>query len=167
MSNIGVEEEVIVIDIESDIVDDSNINAAPKAGAGGDPLDNNGNDDAAVGGRKRGRQGGDLWSLYTDDVNPHQHKLAVCKHCRMLVNHHKKSESVKVHLNKCAPFRKLMNGMEEDKRLAWYTTNKKPKKPLSTAVSVLMSSVAPSSYRQHSIKEFAIPIVSKHQKVQF
>ncbi|CAK9197490.1 unnamed protein product [Sphagnum jensenii] len=52
MSDIGVEEEVI--DIKSDIVDDSNINAAPRGGAGDDPLD--GNDDAAVGGHKRGRQ---------------------------------------------------------------------------------------------------------------
>ncbi len=181
MSDIGVEEEVIIIDIESDIADDININTAPRAGVGGDPLDNNGNDDAAVcaddpldgngnddavvGGRKRGRQGNDLWSFYTDDVNPHQHKSAVCKHCRMLVNHHKKSESVKVHLNKCVPFRKFMNGMEEDKRLAWYTANKKPRKPLSMAVSVLTSSVAPSSSRQCSIKEFAIPVVNKQQKV--
>jgi hypothetical protein len=147
MSNIGVEEEVIVIDIESDITDDNNINAAPRASAGGDPLDGNGNDNVAIGGRKRGRQGSDLWNLYTDDINPHQHKLAVCKHCRMLMNHHKKSESVKVHLNKCAPFRKLMNGMEEDKRPTWYTANKKPRKPLSMAVSVLTSSVAPSSSR--------------------
>jgi hypothetical protein len=30
MSDIGVEEEVIVIDIESDIADDNNINAAPR-----------------------------------------------------------------------------------------------------------------------------------------
>ncbi len=133
----------------------------------GNPLDNNGNDDAAVGGRKHGRQGSDLWSLYIDDVNLHQHKSAICKHCRMFVNHHKKSESVKVHLNKCAPFRELMNGMEEDKYLTWYTANKKPKKPLSTAVSMLTSSVAPSFSRQRSNKEFAIPVVSKHQKVQF
>ncbi len=56
MSDIGVEEEVIVIDIESDIADDSNMNVAPKGGAGSDPLDGNGNDDAAVGGHKRGRQ---------------------------------------------------------------------------------------------------------------
>jgi hypothetical protein len=115
MFDIGVEEEIIVINIKSDIADDSNINAAPRAGACDDPLDSNGNDDVAVGGRKRGRQGSELWSLYIDDVNSHQHKSAVCKHYRMLVNHHKKSESVKVHLNKCAPFRKLMNGMEEDK----------------------------------------------------
>jgi hypothetical protein len=54
MSDISVEEEVI--DIESDIADDSNMHAAPRGGAGGDPLDGNGNDDAAVGGRKRGRQ---------------------------------------------------------------------------------------------------------------
>jgi hypothetical protein len=70
MFDIGVEEEVIVIDIESDIADDNNINVAPKASVGGDPLDSNGNDDATVG-PKRGRQGSDLWSLYTDDVNPH------------------------------------------------------------------------------------------------
>jgi hypothetical protein len=118
MSDIDVEEEVIIIDIESDIADDNNMNVAPRAGAGSDPLDGNGNDDVVVGGRKRGQQGSDLWSLYTDDVNSHQHKSAVCKHCRMLVNHHKKSKSVKVPLNKCASFHKLMNGMEEDKRLA-------------------------------------------------
>ncbi len=76
MSDIGVEEEVIIIDI----ADDSNINVAPRASAGDDPLDGNGNDDAAIGGCKHGRQGSDLWSLYTDDVNPHQHKSAVYKH---------------------------------------------------------------------------------------
>jgi hypothetical protein len=54
MSDIGVEEEVIIIDIESDIADDNNINVAPKAGAGGNPLDGNDNDDAVVRGRKRG-----------------------------------------------------------------------------------------------------------------
>jgi hypothetical protein len=115
MSDIGVEEEIIIIDIESDIADDNNINVAFSVGAGGDPLDGNGNDDAAVGGHNRGQQGNDLWSFYINNVNPHQHKLAVYKHCRMLMNHHKKNESVKVHLNKCAPFHKLMNGMEEDK----------------------------------------------------
>jgi hypothetical protein len=115
MSDIGVEEEVIVIDIESDIADNNNINVAPRVGADGNPLNDNGNDDVAVGGRKCGRQGTDLWSLYTDNVNLHQHKSAICKHCRMLVNHHKKSESVKVHLNKCALFCKLMSSMEEDK----------------------------------------------------
>jgi len=51
MSDIGVKEEVIIIDIKSDIADGSNINIAPRGGAGGDPLDGNGNDDAAVGGR--------------------------------------------------------------------------------------------------------------------
>jgi hypothetical protein len=167
MFDIGVEEEVIVIDIESDIANDNNINAAPRAGAGGDPLDDNDNDDAAVRRRKRGRQGSDLWSLYTDDVNSHQNKSAVCKHCRMLVNHHKKSESVKVHLNNCALFCKLMNGMEEDKRPAWYMANKKRRKPLSTTVSVSTSLVVPNSSRQRSMKEFAIPVIKKQQKVQF
>jgi len=71
MFDINVEEEVIVIDIKSNIVDDSNINAAPWAGVGGNSLDGNGNDDAVVGGRKRGWQGSDLWNLYIDDINPH------------------------------------------------------------------------------------------------
>ncbi len=57
MSDIGVEEEVIVIDIESDIADNNNINVAPRVGADGDPLDGNGNDDVAIGGHKRGQQG--------------------------------------------------------------------------------------------------------------
>jgi hypothetical protein len=71
MSDIDVEEEVIVINIESDIADDNNINIAPRAKAGNDPLVGNGNDNAVVRGRKRGQQGSDLWSLYTDDINPH------------------------------------------------------------------------------------------------
>jgi hypothetical protein len=165
MSDIGVEEEVIVIDIESNIVNDSNINVTPRAGVSGDLLDGNGNDDAAIGGRKCGRQGNDLWSLYTEDVNSHQHKSVICKHCRMFVNHHKKNELMKVHLNKCAQFHKLMNGMEEDKHPTWYTANKKPMKPLSMAVSALMSSVAPSFPCQRLIKEFAILVVNKQQKV--
>ncbi len=160
-------EEVIVINIKSDIVDDNNINVAFRAGASDNPLDGNGNDESDVGGRKRGRQGSDLWSLYSDNVNPHQHKSAVCKHCCMLVNHHKKNEAMKVHLNKCASFCKLVNNIKEDKHPAWYTANKKPRKPLSTAVLVLTSLMAPSSSCQRSIKEFAIPVVSKQQKVQF
>jgi hypothetical protein len=54
MSDIGVDskEEVIIIDIESDIVDNNNINVAPRVGTGSDPLDGNGNDDAVVGGCK-------------------------------------------------------------------------------------------------------------------
>ncbi len=52
--DIGVEEEVIIINIESDIADDNNINVAPRPGASGNPLDGNDNDDAVVRGRKRG-----------------------------------------------------------------------------------------------------------------
>jgi hypothetical protein len=45
--------------------------------------------------------------------------------------------------------------------------NKKCMKPLLTAVSMSTSSVAPNSSHQRSIKEFAIPVVNKQQKVQF
>ncbi|ETV97612.1 hypothetical protein H310_09508 [Aphanomyces invadans] len=77
MPDIIVLEEAIAIDIESNIADDSNVNADPRSNAGGDPLNGNGNADAASGGQKRGRQGSELWSFYTDDVNPHQHKSAL------------------------------------------------------------------------------------------
>jgi hypothetical protein len=43
----------------------------------------------------------------------------------MLVNYHKKNESVKVHFNNCAAFRKVMNGMEDGEHLEWYCRNKK------------------------------------------
>lgn len=105
---------------------------------------------------------------YTEDVNLYHHKLqAVCKHCRKLMNHHMKSESAKVHLNKYAPFCKLMNDMEEDERPACNTTNKNLRKALSTAVLVSVSSLTPRFSRQLSIKTYAISVASEQQKVGF
>ncbi len=59
MSDIRVEEEVIVIDIEKDNTDDSYINTTPRAGAGGDPLDGNGNDNNYINTTPRADVGGD------------------------------------------------------------------------------------------------------------
>ena len=45
--------------------------------------------------RKRGRSSSSIWSYFTKDAEPQKHKSAICKHCNVLVNHHKKSESAK------------------------------------------------------------------------
>jgi len=136
---------------------------APSSSAVADLSEDNPNNNTVSG--KRGRHGSGVWDFFTNDSNPHLRKSAVCKHCRSLVNHHKKSESARVHLNKCTPFRRLMNGMEEDSRPTWYMGNKKPKIPLPSSSQV--SSNSPSISRQCGIKEFTLPAVSKQQKLNF
>jgi len=39
-----------------------------------------------------GRDISTLWSWFTEDYEPQKAKSATCKHCRVVVNHHKKSE---------------------------------------------------------------------------
>jgi hypothetical protein len=58
--------------------------------------------DPASGKRERGRVSSTVWDFFTSDANPHHAKSAMCKHCKVLVNHHKKSEPAKVHLHKCS-----------------------------------------------------------------
>ncbi|ETW01721.1 hypothetical protein H310_06327 [Aphanomyces invadans] len=48
---------------------------------------------------KRGRSISTMWTLFTDDPAPHKAKSARCKHCKTLINHHKKCEAAKTHLN--------------------------------------------------------------------
>ena len=66
-----------------------------------------------------------LWAFFANDPDPHKLKSAECKHFNTRINHHKKSESAKTHLNKCAAFRQLMNGTNVDVRPSWYVPNKK------------------------------------------
>ncbi|CAN0049655.1 unnamed protein product [Lampetra fluviatilis] len=73
--------------------------------------------------KKRGRKTADVWELFTEASQPHKAKSNMCKHCKTLINYHKKIESVKVHLNKCSPFQNLMNGMEDADRPDWYKRN--------------------------------------------
>src|SRR4051812_28288479 len=43
--------------------------------------------------RKRGgRSASPLWSLFTDDPNPQMQRSFTCKHCKIIILHHKKSE---------------------------------------------------------------------------
>ncbi|CAM9459167.1 unnamed protein product [Lampetra fluviatilis] len=50
---------------------------------------------------KRGHKTADVWELFTEASQLHKAKSNMCKHCKTLINYHKKIESVKVHLNKC------------------------------------------------------------------
>jgi hypothetical protein len=77
--------------------------------------------------KKRGRKTGDVWEVFTEAFEPHKAKSNKCMHCNMLINYHRKIESAKVHLNKCSPFRKLMNGMEDADRPDWYVRNAQTK----------------------------------------
>ena len=52
-----------------------------------------------------------LWAFFTDYPDPHKLNSEECKHCHTRINHHKKSESAKTRLNKCAAFCQLMNGI--------------------------------------------------------
>ena len=45
-----------------------------------------------------------LWAFFTNDPDPHKIKLVECKYFHTRINHHKKSESAKTHMNKCAAF---------------------------------------------------------------
>ena len=58
--------------------------------------------------RKADRSQSMVWGYFTDVVQPQKLKAAVCKPCRHLINHHKKSESAINHLNKFSEFRHIL-----------------------------------------------------------
>lgn len=60
---------------------------------------------AASSKRRHGRSTSDIWTLFTDAERPHQLKEVVCKHCKIKVRHHKKSELARQHLLRCSKFR--------------------------------------------------------------
>ena len=62
-----------------------------------------------------------FWALFTNDVAPHQSLSAQCRHCGLLVNHHKKSEQAQGHLNRCLAFKKYMHRFPPASRPEWFT----------------------------------------------
>jgi hypothetical protein len=76
--------------------------------------------DAPVFGLKCGHTSSDIWTWFTNNANSHHLKSATCKYCNLHINHHKKSEVAKLHLNKCYMLCKLMNDMEDCNRPDWY-----------------------------------------------
>jgi hypothetical protein len=80
--------------------------------------------------------------------------------------YHKKSESAKVHLHKCAAFRRCMNVMEIAERPDWYNGNIRGKKDTtSTALASLLKAVFAS--RESSIKSFALAKLTSREKLVF
>ena len=63
--------------------------------------------------KKLGHLQSNVWQHFTTARQPQECKSSIYKHCKTLINYHKKSEMVKIHLNNCGPFRKLMNGKED------------------------------------------------------
>jgi hypothetical protein len=116
---------------------------------------------------KRGRSSSSIWPYFTNDAEPEKHKLAMCKHCNVLVNHHKKSESAKVHLNRCSTFRKLMNGQDMDEWPDWFEKNMKGNFFGALESSNPGSSNCSLRFGQRSIKEYALPAVSKQERALF
>lgn len=97
---------------------------------------------------------------FTDAVEAQKSKSNRCKHCKSLVNYHKKSEQVQSHFNNCRNFLKLMNGIEDPDRLNWYLRNKKrTKKNAVESVDILG--------RQTSMKQFTVLAVTKQERDKF
>ncbi len=117
--------------------------------------------------RKHGRSASAVWNWFTDDASPQNAKSAKCMHCKTLINHHKKSESAKVHLNSCAKFRTLMNGLNDDERPDWYRRNKKGGATNKAAADSQRGKSQASSNIQSSIKSFALPKVTGSMKQEF
>lgn len=86
----------------------------------------------------------------------------MCKHCEILVNYQKSSESIRTHLNICSLFRKAMNGVKGAERPDWYRKNtnsgRKVRRP---------AALSTTSIRKTLIKLFGISSVTKHWKTFF
>jgi Protein of unknown function (DUF 659)/hAT family C-terminal dimerisation region len=107
---------------------------------------------------KRGRDLSNTWVLFTNDPDPQLKKSAVCKHCKILINYHKKSELVHKHLNNCKQFVKLMTGMEINDRPEWFDIRKKLK--------ANPAQVQPH-YKQKAITQYTLPPVPERVQAQF
>ena len=82
---------------------------------------------------KTGRSQSMVWGYFTDVVQPQKLKAEVCKHCRHLINHHKKSESAINHLSKCSEFHHVMSVLEISERPDWFVSNKN-RRPCGTTL---------------------------------
>ena len=62
---------------------------------------------------------------FTDDSQPQKKEYVICKHCQQSINHHRKSEPAKNHMNKCSNLCTAMNSMEQADWSDWHIPNKK------------------------------------------
>jgi hypothetical protein len=114
---------------------------------------------------------------FTDDLQPYKLKSAVCKHCHIRFNHHKKSEQAMKHLKACRAFCRAMNGIKIDARPEWYgspTSNMNKRAKLLTAkctgsptASASSSTKVSSVTRTSSMKDFLLPKMDAATKKSF
>jgi hypothetical protein len=91
----------------------------------------------------------------------------VCKHCRVRINHHRKSEQASSHLNNCSVFKKLVHRMEIDARPEWYIGQRKQGSPSILSKLAMKSSTDGS---ESSVRSFLLPAVdagTRHFKQQW
>jgi hypothetical protein len=74
--------------------------------------------------RGRGRTRSSVWELLTDDIEAHKSIDSTCKHCHQTVHHYKKSDSAKIHLNKCHEFKEFIKCTDEIDCPEWYQRKK-------------------------------------------
>jgi hypothetical protein len=141
----------------------------------------NGNDCETRPSKRRstgGRNVASVWSMFTNLLeNPHKLKSCPCRHCNFTLNHHKKGNMVKAHLNKCTHFHKYLNGLDDDACPEWYVRNSKLLKRNASppASSSFFPSPTSASYdspsmiirRQSSIKDYALPKITRVGRDRF
>jgi hypothetical protein len=101
-----------------------------------------------------GRKASEVWSIFTDDENPHVSGNANrCNYCKTMISHHKHVKVVKEHLNRCKPFKKEMMRMNVDDRPDWFNSVKRsadnsplPFSSLSTRKKAKMAQSIMSEY---------------------
>lgn len=66
-----------------------------------------------------------FWALFTEEEAPFREDNAQCRHCKNVIEYHKKSTTVQNHLRRCAPFRRIMSKVKATERPEWYRAPKR------------------------------------------
>lgn len=74
---------------------------------------------------KRGRLTSNIWDHFTDAGPPQKANSKIFKHCSVLVNYRKESESDKINLNNFSLFWRVISSIKDSKRPDWYRRYKK------------------------------------------
>ena len=107
--------------------------------------------------RMRGRPISQLWSYITDDPDPASKSSCTCKHCQLVINHYRKTDTIRAHLSKCDAFKRSISHLEKKDRPIW-TLNKTDDKGKKTQQDPLLdrtesiSSILSDSSRSLEVK---------------
>ena len=117
---------------------------------------------------KRGPPVHTAWRDAFDDPNvfkKNKPNNAICKNCKDSVRHHHKLLSVKTHLKRCKPFKKLMMNKQVADRPQWWNEMMNKKKGSGSSKSSSTSFASTSA--QPSVRSFAIPVFNAAQQKKF